>query len=78
MWESVSFGPDFGTALDSQGRVFIWGHIGEDFADDGLAGTFIGPVAIEFQGEARGCRFVDVQCSSMKIFMRTARGQTST
>lgn len=60
-WEKIRFGPNFGAALDRKGCLFIWGQ--------GITeGTFVGPMPVEIKGEARGRHFVDVQCSSTKIF----------
>lgn len=66
-WQKISFGPSFGVALDKTGAVYVWGETMEDF---------VGPLALDVQGEASGHRFVDVQCSSNKIVARTARGHT--
>jgi len=68
-WEKLSFGPNFGAALDRQGLIFVWG--------EGITeATFVGPLGVNVQGDARGHSFVDVQCSATKIFVLTRHGQT--
>lgn len=64
-WSKISFGPDFGAALDNNGHIYVWGETKEDY---------VGPVAIQLPGECKGARFIDVQCSSAKILALTARG----
>eukprot|EP00928_Gymnodinium_smaydae_P085031 TRINITY_DN6832_c1_g1_i1.p1 TRINITY_DN6832_c1_g1~~TRINITY_DN6832_c1_g1_i1.p1 ORF type:complete len:442 (-),score=107.52 TRINITY_DN6832_c1_g1_i1:130-1455(-) len=59
-------GPNFGAALDGQGLLFVWGEASDD--------EFVGPVAVDVRGEARGMRFDDVQCSSTKVFVKTRQG----
>lgn len=66
-WAKISFGPSFGAALDKSGAVYLWGDGEEDY---------VSPVAVDLQGEAKGCRFVDVQCSPTKIVALTAHGET--
>lgn len=66
-WAKISFGPSFGAALDKKGNVYLWGEGEEDF---------VGPIPADLLGEAKGQRFVDLQCSSSKIVALTARGQT--
>jgi len=72
-WKKLAFGPSFGAALDRNNNMFVWG-VGERQTDDGLEEIFVGPVAVDITGEARGERFVDIQCSSQHIFALTARG----
>lgn len=74
-WKKLAFGPSFGAALDQNGRIYVWG-LSEMQTEDGLEEVFIGPVALDAQSDARGHRFVDVQCSSEHIFALTARGGT--
>lgn len=65
-WAKIAFGPNFGVALDRKGQLFVWGEpAGEDS---------VGPVPVDLRGEGRGRLFVDVQCSSDKIFALTGRG----
>jgi len=65
-WAKIAFGPNFGAALDSEGLLYIWGEGKEDF---------VGPVVLDCQGDGKGRRFTDVQCSSDKIVALTKRGE---
>jgi len=68
-WKKISFGPSFGAALDQEGQVFIWGETLGESQD-----AFVGPLAMIVEGDAKGKRFVDVQCSSSHVFLLTAKG----
>lgn len=70
-WKKISFGPCFGAALDQDGRIFIWGETLGDGED-----AFVGPLSLQVEGDAKGKRFADVQCSSEHVFVLTARGHT--
>lgn len=72
-WKKLAFGPSFGAALDGSNRVFVWGT-SERETENGTEEVFVGPVALDVAGDARGNRFVDVQCSSQHIFVLTAAG----
>eukprot|EP00929_Paragymnodinium_shiwhaense_P119367 TRINITY_DN91258_c0_g1_i1.p1 TRINITY_DN91258_c0_g1~~TRINITY_DN91258_c0_g1_i1.p1 ORF type:complete len:571 (-),score=123.14 TRINITY_DN91258_c0_g1_i1:68-1780(-) len=69
-WEKIVFGPSFGAALDKKGKVYVWA----DFSSGGKS-AFVGPIAVDFQGDAKKSSFSDVQCSSNKIFALTPKGQ---
>ncbi|CAE7239533.1 HERC6 [Symbiodinium natans] len=66
-WKKVAFGPDFGAALDKRGQLFVWGA-------GPVAGSFIGPLKVDVQGDGRGQGLEDVQLSSKKMFALTRRG----
>lgn len=68
-WDKISFGPNFGAALDGNGVLFVWG----EGAEDGLP---IGPLLANVQGDGKGKRFKDVQCSSTKLWALTEQGHT--
>merc|ERR1719162_2725555 len=72
-WKKLAFGPSFGAALDLNNCVFVWGS-SERETENGVEEVFIGPVLLDVAGDARGNRFVDVQCSSQHIFVLTASG----
>lgn len=67
-WEKLALGPSFGAALDAKGALHLWGEGAEE-------APALGPLRVDAQGEGRGQRFVDVQCSADKIFVVTAGGR---
>ncbi|CAK8994022.1 Nipped-B-like protein B [Durusdinium trenchii] len=64
-WKKISFGPDFGGAIDAQGRLYVWGTSEQ---------SFIGPLQVDVQGAGRRQGFQDVQFSAQKMFVLTTSG----
>ena len=68
-WKKVSFGPDFGGAIDEKGQLYVWGNFGSHS---------IGPLRVEVMGAGRGQGLEDVQFSAKKMFALTRRGDALT